>query len=94
MVSSATKDIPQAQLNEQVPASFTVDTQGHVRLAQVYGTFPGPKPFLIQLGYQVTGQANSADIPPLPDLAQVTTMSKARFDFELLKVYAKIRLGN
>ena len=80
------KQFTPTMLRYQLSARFVLDRSGRLEIAQISGTVPGPTPFTVQVGYQVTGSAATSDLPQVPPAAQVTTLSAKVFNAAVARI--------
>ncbi len=73
------KQFTKSQLSHEVPVRFVVNAKGQPEIVEIAGTFPGPTPLTVQVGFQVTGTPKASDLPKLPGDGQYTDMSTADY---------------
>lgn len=75
-----------AMLSYQLPARFVIDGKGDIQVASITGTVPGRTALDVQLGFQVTGSADSRDLPALPAASDTTFVTAKTFYADLNKI--------
>lgn len=84
--SSISDKFTPAMLKYQLPARFVIDSKGAIQIASIQGVVPGSTPFVVQVGFQVTGFAQQSDFPTLPPANQITNVPHKTFNDALDKI--------
>lgn len=70
-------------LGYQLSTRFTIGPDARLQYAEIVGVVPGKTPLVVQVGYQITGEAHQSDLPRLPPTSSVTDVSRSVFNHKL-----------
>jgi hypothetical protein len=72
--SSISTKFTASMMKSLIPLRINLDKGGNILQIELDGTVSGPTPFIIQVGYQVTGTTIPSDFPPPPSVVDVTVL--------------------
>lgn len=83
MPESLTEMLTDTMLSTLVPVNLWQDADGALLKVEMNGVVPGEgdvPDLVLQLGFEITGTAARDDVPPAPELDDVTTLSETERD--------------